>query len=188
MLSDREFTAWCIQLNLSDAATTLITQIRASEPARRVGGSYANVCGRYPSLKMGKTIQFESHKVELPAIEAYEADVDVLEYYDQPTQLRLSFISSHGRKTSSQHVPDFLVLRQTSVGFEEWKPEKRLIELAQQQPNHYHQDTDGQWHNDPAETAAAIYGIAYCLRLDREVKVSSGRAGGFSIWEPLKAA
>jgi putative transposase len=195
MLSDTEFAAWCIRLNLSDAATTLITQIRVSEPARRVGGGSANVCGRYPSLKMGKTIQFESHKVELPAIEAYEADADVLEYYDQPTQLRLSFISSQGRKISVQHVPDFLVLRQTIVGFEEWKTEKRLIELAQQQPNHYHQDTDGQWHNDPAEATTATYGIAYCLRLDREINwiehrnrqfLRSYRDGSYSVAEAIQ--
>lgn len=169
MLSEAEFEAWCAQLNLSDAARTLVTQVRVAEPVRRVGGGYANVCGRYPSLKMGKTIQFESHKVELPAIEAYEADREVLEYYDQPTQLKLSFTAVNGRTVCCQHVPDFLVLRRTRVGFEEWKPEKQLVELAQKQPTHYCQDADGQWHNSPAEAAAAQYDIWYRLRLDREI-------------------
>ena len=169
MLSDPEFEQWCAQLNLSHAAYALVAQVRAAEPVRRVGGRTANVCGRYPSLKMGKTIQFESHKVELPAIEAYEADAEVLEYYDQPIQLSLSFTSANGRTVRTRHVPDFLVLRRTSVAFEEWKPEKHLIELAHKQPNHYQQDLDGQWHNPPAEAAAALSGIVYRLRLDREI-------------------
>lgn len=169
MLSDSEFEVWCSQLNLSEAARTLVAQIRASEPVRRVGGGYANVCGRYPSLKMGKTIQFESHKVELPAIEEYEASEDVLEYYDQPIQLKLSFTSTEGRIIRCQHVPDFFVLRRTTVRFEEWKPEKQLVELARKQPKHYCQDADGQWHNPPAETETATYGISYRLRLDSEI-------------------
>lgn len=195
MLSDTEIEAWCSQLNLSDAAYTVVARIRASEPVRRVGGGYANVCGRYPSLKMGKTIQFESHKVELPAIEAYEADEEVLEYYDQPIQLKLSFLSIDGRTICCQHVPDFLVLRQAAVGFEEWKPEKELVELAQKQPNHYHQDADGQWHNPPAEADAAAYGISYRLRLDSEINwiehrnrqfLRSYRNGSYPISETVR--
>ncbi|MCY7285860.1 MAG: DDE-type integrase/transposase/recombinase [Cyanobacteria bacterium CAN_BIN43] len=197
MLSEAEFEAWCSQLNLSDDASTLVARIRRSEPARRVGGGYTNVCGRYPSLKMGKTIQFESHKVELPAIEAYEADTEVLEYYDQPTHLKLSFTSVNGRTIRCQHIPDFLVLQRTTVGFEEWKPEKRLVELAQKQPNHYHQDADGQWHNSPAETDAATYGISYRLRLDREINwiehrnrqfLRSYRDGSYPVGEAVKTA
>lgn len=138
------------------------------EPIRRVGG-YANVCGRYPSLKMGKVIQFESHKVELPAIEEYEADEDVLEYYDQPIQLKLRFASSNGRTIACKHIPDFFVLRRTAVGFEEWKQELRLQELELQQPTHYCQSENGQWHNLPAEVYSCQCGIYYRLRLDREI-------------------
>jgi len=84
MLTEQQYQEWCQRLGLSSQSSALIQQIRSSEPARRVGGGASNVCGRYPSQKMGRTIQFESHKVELPAIESYEADDDVLEYYDQP--------------------------------------------------------------------------------------------------------
>ncbi len=39
---------------------------------------------------MGRTIQFESHTLELPALTSfYEYDDDVLEYWDQPYQLTL---------------------------------------------------------------------------------------------------
>jgi putative transposase len=197
MLSDAEYEAWCSQVNLSEIARTLVAQIRTSEPVRRVGGGYANVCGRYPSLKMGKTIQFESHKVELPAVEAYEADEEVLEYYDQPFQFKLSYTSIDGRTIRCQHVPDFLVLRRTTVGFEEWKPEKQLVELSQKQPNHYHQDAVGKWHNPPAETETAVYGITYRLRLDSEINwiayrnrqfLRSYLDGSYPVSESVKTA
>ena len=37
----------------------------SASPSRRVRGGRSNVSGRYPSQKMGLTIQFESHRVEL---------------------------------------------------------------------------------------------------------------------------
>ena len=169
MLSKTDFESWCRDIKLSGAAQELITKIRQSEPVRRVGGSYNNVVGRYPSLKMGRTIQFESHKVELPAIEKYEADEQVLEFYDQPFELSLSYRSRKGRKIHCKHVPDFLVIRKSEVGFEEWKTEKRLNQLAEKQPNHFCQDEKGQWHNPPAEVTARQYGVFYRLRLDSEI-------------------
>ena len=39
---------------------------------------------RYPSRKMGVTIQFEDHRVELAGIYEMEHDATVLEYFDQP--------------------------------------------------------------------------------------------------------
>jgi hypothetical protein len=82
MLSEQDFAAWAMRLGLSDLAQSAIARIRSSEPSRRVGGGRPNVTGRYPSKKMGVTIQFESHRVELPAIFELEHDQSVLEYYD----------------------------------------------------------------------------------------------------------
>jgi putative transposase len=65
MLSNEEFLLWCRQAGLSQEAQELITKIRSTPPTRRVGGGRENVSGRYPSRKMGVTIQFESHRVEL---------------------------------------------------------------------------------------------------------------------------
>ncbi len=198
VMSDAEFITWCSELELTEKTRTIIAQIRNSEPVRRVGSRAGNnVCGRYPSAKMGKTIQFESHKIELPAIVAYEADDDVLEYYDQPFELKLSFVSQAGRKVSCKHVPDFLVLRRAGVTFEEWKPEKQLLKLAEKQPTHYHQDADGQWHNPPAHKTAESYGIPYWLKLDRDINwcefrnrqfLKSYRDGRYSLDDELQAA
>ena len=54
---------------------------------------------------MGKTIQFESHKVELPGIEEYEEDSDVIQYYDQPYQFTLEWKSNKGKIEESPIFP-----------------------------------------------------------------------------------
>lgn len=82
MMTQEEFEIWGRKLNLSLEAKKEIEQIRNSPPARRVGGGSHNVSGRFSSEKMGVTIQFESHKVELPAIYMMEFNEKVLEYYD----------------------------------------------------------------------------------------------------------
>lgn len=82
MLNAQEFDNWCHRLKIAGQARSVIEQIRSSEPVRRVRSNGISVVGSYSSMKMGRTIQFESHKVELPASEEYEQDDDVLEYYD----------------------------------------------------------------------------------------------------------
>ena len=66
MLSPEELAAWYKQVNVSQQGRSVIDHVRSSEPARRVGGGRRNVSRRYPSRKMGVTIQFESHRVGMP--------------------------------------------------------------------------------------------------------------------------
>ena len=68
MLNDADYIDWCLQLGLAEATRTTIASARSRNPTRRVGGGRQNVSGRYPSRKMGVTIQFESHRVELPFV------------------------------------------------------------------------------------------------------------------------
>src|SRR5262245_57969845 len=89
MLDQPQLKEWARKLNLSEQAERVIEQIRSSAPARRVQGRRGNVSGRYPSRKMGVTIQFESHRNELAAIYELEHDISVLEFYDQPPSIRL---------------------------------------------------------------------------------------------------
>jgi|GEM_PF-6005660 len=81
MLTDETFRQWCQHNHISPTSEAVITRIRSSPPARRVRGRASNVSGRYPSVKMDCTIQFESLHVELWAIYAMERDNAVLEYY-----------------------------------------------------------------------------------------------------------
>ena len=169
MLNQKEFDHWCRQISISQEARSIIEEIRSREPIRRVKSSGINVRGDYPSRKMGKTIQFESHKVELPGIEEYEEDSDVLEYYDQPYQFTLEWKSSSGKIVRASHIPDFFVLRTECAGFEEWKPETRLEKLAAKQPQRYVYTEDGRWQNLPALAYAEKLGLYYRIRLDTEI-------------------
>src|SRR5207244_4429351 len=81
MMQAGAFDQWCHRLGLRPATRELLARLRAAPPVRRVQGRAQNVSGTYASRKMGLTIQFESHKVELWAIYAMEYDTQVLEYY-----------------------------------------------------------------------------------------------------------
>ena len=73
-----DFLGWCRRLALAETTQSAIAEVRSRNPTRRVGGGRDNVSGRYPSRKMGLTIQFESHRVELPLVYEMEHDPDVL--------------------------------------------------------------------------------------------------------------
>lgn len=161
MLTDEEFRVW-VQRNQTDPATeAAIQRVRSSPPSRRVRG-------RYPSVKMGCSIQFEGQHVELWAIYAMERDDDVLEYYDQPTRIQLHYHSRSGRKTSPWHTPDFLVIRRNGVAFEEWKPAEALEPLTTRMPERYQRDPRGEWRCPPGEQAAAALRLEYRVRTSSE--------------------
>ncbi len=137
MLSEQDFAMWAKRIGLSNEALSVVAHIRRSDPARRVGGGQANVTGRYPSRKMGVTIQFESHRVELPTVYELEHDDGVLEYWDQPNSIKLDYVGAHGRHLGVLHTPDYFVIRRTDAGWEECKTEEELIRLSERNPNRY---------------------------------------------------
>jgi putative transposase len=163
VLSELDLAAWAKRNGLSDEAEAVVSHVRHSDPARRVGGGRSNVTGRYPSRKMGVTIQFESHRVELPAIIELEYDDGVLEYYDQAPSIKLDYYSAGGRRLGVLHTPDFFVLRANSAGWEECKTEEELARLSERNPNRYcsHQDV---WICPPGRHYAERFGLYYRVR------------------------
>lgn len=164
MLTTTQFQAWCDALHLPPPTCQLLAALRAARPARRVRSRASNVSGAYASRKMGCTIQFESHKVELWAIYSMEHDPQVLEYYDQPLQIDLTYATQSGRAMTVKHTPDFLVCTSDGVWLEEWKPEDRLRARTLAQPHRYQRDAQGQWCCPPGEVAAARLGLRYRVR------------------------
>ena len=169
MLSPEELAAWYEQVNVSQQGRSVIDQVRSSDPARRVGGGRRNVSGRYPSRKMGVTIQFESHRVELAAVYEFEHDTDVFEYYDQPPSFKLEYLSSSGRRIGVVHTPDYFVIRQRTAGWEECKTEEDLQRLTEHNPNRYRLDPGGHWCCPPGEEHAKGLGLYYRVRSSREI-------------------
>ena len=149
------------QHGVTAAGVDLIRSVRAGQPVRSVAGRAGNVTGRYPSLKMGCTIQYESRTVEFPFVILCETDPAVAQYFDQPCVLVLDYKSKRSRRVVVDHTPDFLVLGAEFAGFVECKPAEKLVKLATDTPNRYVADGEGQWRCPPGEAAAAPYGLGY---------------------------
>jgi len=131
MLDEQHYQSWFRSLGFKRETKELLDQIRSSPPARRVGGGKKNVAGRYPSRKMGVTIQFESHSNEFAAVLEYENDPDCLEFYDQPQpSIPLEYRARNGRQLHVLHTADFFVLRAGSAGWVECKTKQDLVNLA----------------------------------------------------------
>jgi putative transposase len=164
MLTDNELLSWFSNNGTSEEAQSIIVRIRSSDPARRVGGGRRNVAGRYPSRKMGVTIQFESHRVELAAIYELEHDRDVVEYYDQPPTFKLDYRGATGRHLGVLHTADFFVIRRDSAGWEECKTKDELVQLAQRNENRYRSVDGRAWRCPPGEAYAKSLGLSYRVR------------------------
>jgi transposase InsO family protein len=169
MFENDALTRWCARNNLTEQARKKIEQIRNSQPIRHVQSGRGNVSGRYPSKKMGRTIQFESHRNELAAIYEYEHDKLVCEFYDQPSRLKLNYEGVAGKRICTLHTPDFLVIRDNAVGWEECKTEEELRQLAERSPNRYYKDQDGTWRCPPGEVCAEQYGFYYLVKTDKGI-------------------
>jgi hypothetical protein len=169
MLEKIDFIAWATRLKLSERTQNYISSIRNSEPSRRVRSSKGAVPGAFPSRKMGVTIQFESHKNELPFIHELEHDTNVIEYYDQPQPFKLKYESSNGRKLAHPHTPDFFVIHKDYAGWVECKTEEQLINLSIKQPNRFQRDDKGAWRCPPGEKYAEQFGLKYIIRSNKEI-------------------
>lgn len=151
-MNDIEFNEWVNRKNISPETLKIIKIVRESEPSRKVRSNGKNVPGFYPSKKMGVTIQFESHKLELAGIYEKEHDHMVLEYYDQPPSFKITYDMPEGSKKKRighMYTPDFFTIENDWIGWEEWKTEEELIKLSQKNPNRYNVDENGTWRCPP---------------------------------------
>ncbi|PLR83035.1 transposase [Bacillus canaveralius] len=162
MLTEFEFLMWCEKNNIAKKSQEYINNnIRFAQPARRVGGGSGSTSGRYPSHKMGVTIQWESGKVEGPAVLMLENDEDVLEYYDQPNKIKLEYMDHNGRNRGTLYTPDFFVIRTNGAGWEEWKPNDNMLKISKEQKWKFRQNDDGSWSCPPGEHFAQEKGLSF---------------------------
>ena len=164
------FEQWCHARALASSTCDYLSSIRGSQPVRRVTSRANNVSGTYPSRKMGVTIQFESQNPELWALVMMDRDPEVLEFFEQPDTFKLRYLDKTGKKMQGHYyTPDFLVLRNDSVCFEEWKREDDLKRLAASSPFRYQPQEDGSWRCPPAEEAVSGLGLTFRVRSSAEL-------------------
>jgi transposase InsO family protein len=117
---------------------------------------------------MGVVIQAESYKNELAAVYEYEHDDEVLEFYDQPSQMKLNYRAASGKPVGVWHTPDYFVIYRDRAGWIECKTAEDLVELGKEMPNRYVQDSTGHWHCPPGEQYASQFGLFYRVRSSAE--------------------
>jgi len=173
MLTDEEFETLVSLLGIPTEGREILYKIRSGDPERRVASSRiaGNVSGIFPSRKMGRTIQFESHSVELRAILVkYEYAPDCLEYWDQPFTIgSLLYEGKNGKKVRSKHTPDFLVVTRHGIFVDEWKPEHKLFDLEERGGSRFRRGEDGIWRFPAAEKWCEDRGFSYRVRLDKDL-------------------
>ena len=116
------------------------------------------------ATKWGERSSLRAGLQRFLAIVTYEYNEKVREYYDQPSKIEMRYVAKSGRPVAFWHTPDFFVLYVDGAGWEEWKPEEKLIELAESMPNRYQRDEQGHWRCPPGEEYAERYGLTYKVR------------------------
>ena len=93
-------------------------------PVRKVSNRGGNIIGRFPSIKMGRMIAFES-LLERDFIYLLDHDLAVDWFEEQP--LRIEYVQDGKRL---QYTPDFHVIKGDRQGLVECKPE-RFVETEE---------------------------------------------------------
>jgi putative transposase len=127
----------------------------------------------FHSRKMGCVFELSRYTTSFPIGSEYEYNPDILAYWIQPCLWKFTLPYKNIRY-HALHVPDLLVVRRTSIWFEEWKSESALQSLTQEFPAYYTRhdkeqcdpDTplDCVWICPPAVAAAAEIGFDYRVR------------------------
>lgn len=143
-------------------------RVFASDPSRRVQSGVGNVTVRFPSLKMGVSIQAESKGVELAGFLDLEWDTAVAGYWDQPDPIRVERTSG-GRRSAHLATPDALVLyADHQLALIEYKPQDQLQRLATRYPDDWVTE-QARWRFLPGERAAESLGIPFIVISSNEL-------------------
>lgn len=168
MLNASELDAYFERENLSYEARQVVHNVRTSDPGRRTSSGPANVACKYPSKKMGCSIQAESHTNELAALYVWDHDLNTHEFYDQPPKIKLQYRNMEGKLITAMHTADYFILADSYTGWIECKTEEHLIKLSVSNPERYARDAQGIWHCPPGESYAASQGLGYKVRSSAE--------------------
>jgi putative transposase len=128
-------------------------------PSRRVRSTAKSMSGAYPSTKMGATVGFESHTLELPAVTTFEHDSAVEAFFNQPPSLAVKY-KRNGRVRCYRQTPDFLVVRRDAVTLVECKPLSQIALRNSRDPDFYVQDGI-RWTCPALQAAAAELGMRH---------------------------
>lgn len=130
-------------------------------PSRRVRSTARSASGRYPSMKMGATISFESRTLEYPAAMTLEHDGFVVAYVEQAPPLNVRY-QRGGRTRSYQQRPDFLAIYNDRVVLIECKPLVQIAKRNEADSGFYVREGD-EWVCPPLQEATRRLGLQHVV-------------------------
>jgi transposase InsO family protein len=152
--------------NLSSFGRKLIRQAREA-PARAVNKSGSHLTYRYPSKKMGMTMDLES-TLELAAFLPLDNSSSVGEIYTQPFTVTLR-TETETESDVWHYTPDIYYEAEGIAHIVEVKPRSKLFSLAEQHPQRYACDSNGKIHCPPMEAFADEHGFVFSIVTDDEI-------------------
>lgn len=167
MLSSSEFDALMDKHGLDTRSRAVVQAIRDAEPSRRVASGSHNVSCRYPSKKMRKVIQAESHTCELPAVVLWEHDDCIYEFYDQCPPIGLKYKDQNGRNRGHSMTPDFFVIGEDYIGWVECKAQSWLEAKALK--SSVYTCPEKVWRCIPGEEFAVQYKLGFRVLVDTSI-------------------
>lgn len=165
------------ELKIPKLGRTFVEQALLA-PSRMTGAARRNLSGRYPSTRMGVTIQFESGTLELATIDELEHDEAVIAFCDQTPKIKLAYQAASGKTKSYLVTPDFVVICASRVFLIECKPLDVIRRKAEAEPELYAY-ANGRWTCPPAQRQAADMGFEH--ELWSEERFNAIRRGNLTL-------
>lgn len=157
-------------LGVTPEGISIVNKIMASEPNRRVRANSVsgNKTFRYPSKKMGITIQAES-ELEFCGLLTHEHSKNSVKFFDQPPAIDLTY-QSGVRRVRQPTTLDYFVISNSFIGYEEWKPTHILEKIAKKRPDHICFDPHTNRFVSPAVTRAlSESGLGFRICTEKDV-------------------
>ncbi len=166
LLSDDELTAMFERLDTPEKGRLRIQHIRESLPGRVTQSNRYSGKLRFPSLKMGFTLEAEAFSTEGVAITEWEHDNETYEIYTQPAEkLKITYVSAEtGKRITVYTTPDAFRITRDGFIFTECKTKEFLLAERAKKSTRYVRGLDGKWRSPCAEEVAKALGCVYEVR------------------------
>lgn len=161
MLEDAALEGLLHRLGLKPPGLAYVRRVRTTPPSRRVRGGRRSLAGRFPSRKMGRTIQFESLSAEMVLAVRFENDPTIYEYWDQPEPIKITYTDNEGHKRGFWYTPDFLSIGEFEIALWQAKLESELFTLREEKPRFYVLTPDGTWQMPRADESCKVLGFPH---------------------------
>lgn len=167
-LPNKDIRKLCRSLSVTQEGLAYLNRVRAAnKPSRLSNGKFQSVHDTIASRKNRWTTNSEAMSTELPFLLECEFNSSVLEFYDQPEPIKISYRNAKGKLVSHLITPDWLVIALDGIYFVECKKVVELEKLIKEKPQKFTRSGESYSYK-PAEVSASEYGFQYFIRTDRD--------------------